>query len=191
MNKEEALKVVRDHLPDKRYQHTLRVADTAIALAERYGEDPEKAEMAALLHDIAKYFPDKELYDVIAQHSDVPNIFLDYHPSIWHAPVGAIYVQEKLGIEDTDILSAITYHTTGREGMSPLEKIVFLADYIEPGRDFPGVEEVRQLAEEDLDQAVLKALANTIQFLVGKNSAVFPDTIGAYNDLIRITKQIK
>ncbi|GGH84883.1 putative HD superfamily hydrolase involved in NAD metabolism [Pullulanibacillus pueri] len=192
MTKEEVLKIIKERLPEKRYEHTLRVTDTAIVLAEKYGEDPQKAELASLLHDIAKYFSEQELYETITQHPEVPNTFLHYHPSIWHAPVGAVYAQEHLGILDMDILNAITYHTTGREGMSLLEKIVFLADYIEPGRHFPGVDEVRTLAESDLDQAVAKALANTIQYLVGKYASVFPDTIHAYNDLVtKVGKELQ
>jgi len=187
MIKDEMTKIVRKFLPDSRYEHTLRVAETAMLLAERYGADQKKAEMAGLLHDIAKCFSEETLYQTISSHSEIPNVFLKYHSSVWHAPVGAVYVREQLGLSDLDIYNAISYHTTGREGMSLLEKIIFLADYIEPGRHHPGVASVRKLANENLDQAVSLALINTINYLIACYSLVFPDTIAAYNDLIRTT----
>ncbi|GGE43364.1 hypothetical protein GCM10011391_22730 [Pullulanibacillus camelliae] len=190
MTKDDAIKKVRELLPDARYEHTLRVAETAVTLAKQYGADQEKAELAGILHDIAKYFPEDELYRTISSHPEIPNVFLNYHSSIWHAPVGAVYVQEQLGLLDLDIYNAITYHTTGRAGMSLLEKIIFLADYIEPGRDHPGVEPVRKLANKSLDQAVSLALVNTINYLIERYSPVFPDTIAAYNDLIRTTGKL-
>jgi len=187
MTKDEMMNRVRELLPDSRYEHTLRVAETAVTLAERYGADEKKAELAGLLHDIAKYFSEETLYQTISSHSEISDVFLNYHSSVWHAPVGAVYVREQLGLSDLDIYNAIHYHTTGREGMSLLEKIIFLADYIEPGRNHPGVAPVRQLANENLDQAVSLALINTINYLIECYSPVFPDTIAAYNDLIRVT----
>ncbi|MGV3487554.1 MAG: bis(5'-nucleosyl)-tetraphosphatase (symmetrical) YqeK [Tuberibacillus sp.] len=185
MNKEEALAQVKKLLPEKRYIHTLGVVESASELSIRYGADKEKAEMAAILHDIAKYFPVEQLREYIETHDEIPSGMLLYHPSLWHAPVGAVYVKEQFGINDQDVLDAITYHTTGRTGMTLLEKIVFLADYIEPGRAFPGVDEVREMAKASLDLAVAKALANTTLFLVENYKQVYPDTLAAYNDLIK------
>jgi len=185
MNKDEALAEVKKLLPEKRYIHTLGVVESAMELAARYGGDSKKAELAAILHDITKYFPVDQLREYIETHDEIPSDMLSYHPSLWHSPVGAVYVKEQFGIQDQEVLDAITYHTTGRTGMSLLEKIVFLADYIEPGRSFPGVDEVRQMAKESLDLAVAKALANTTQFLVENYKQVYPDTISAYNDLIK------
>ena len=96
---------------------------------------------------------------------DIPKDLLDYHHELWHAPAGAYLVQQEVGITDAEILDAIRYHTTGRVGMTLLEKVIYLADYIEPGRKFPGVDEVRQLAKHNLNQAVCQALENTIYFL--------------------------
>ncbi|WP_027725730.1 bis(5'-nucleosyl)-tetraphosphatase (symmetrical) YqeK [Tuberibacillus calidus] len=186
MDKETALSEVKKRLPEKRYAHTLRVMECAVELAKRYGADPAKAELASALHDIAKYFPEEEMRAIIQSRETLPDLLLDYHPSVWHAPVGAIYIKETFGLTDPDILAAITYHTTGRSGMSVLEKVVFLADYIEPGRSFPGVDEVREMAKEDLDLAVAQALANTVRFLVENYSQVYPDTLSAYNDLIQV-----
>jgi predicted HD superfamily hydrolase involved in NAD metabolism len=184
MDKEQFKRHVEGLLAEKRFQHTLRVAKTAIKLAESYGGNPEKAEIAAILHDLAKYFDLEKMKEWMATHSEIPTDFLHFHPELWHAPVGAVYAREELSVLDQDILNAITYHTTGREGMSLLEKIIFLADYIEPGRQFPGVEEVRGLAERDLDKAVAKALKNTIEFLLSRSQPIYPDTIHAYNAFI-------
>src|SRR5699024_3254928 len=110
------------------------------------------------------------------------NDMLAYHSELWHAPVGALLVKNEIGIEDEDILQAISSHTTGRPGMTKLEKVIFLADYTEPNRQFPGVDRVRTLSMEDLDAAMLAALSQTIQFLVQKQVLVYPNTLLTYND---------
>ncbi|BCE15522.1 hypothetical protein RSC3_02878 [Bacillus paralicheniformis] len=109
---------------------------------------------------------------------------LDFHHELWHAPAGAALVKTEVGITDEDILSAIRFHTSGRPNMTLLEKVIYVADYIEPGRRFPGVEEVRTLAEEDLDLALIQALKNTMTFLISKNQAVYPETVATYNALV-------
>lgn len=113
---------------------------------------------------------------------------LEFHHELWHAPVGAYLVRIEAGISDEEILQAIRYHTTGNKDMNTLDKIIFVADYIEPGRKFQGVEEVRHVANESLEQAVIMALKNTIKFLLDKNEAVYPDTLETYNTLIRCQK---
>jgi predicted HD superfamily hydrolase involved in NAD metabolism len=185
LNREELLKIVESLLPTARYQHTLGVMKTALSLATRYGADQQKAEAAAILHDYAKFRPLDEMRQIIQSEPDIPNDLLDYNHELWHAFVGAVLVREELGITDQDILNAIRYHTTGRPGMSPLEKVVFLADYIEPGRRFPGVDDVRSLAEDDLDQAIILALKRTIDFLEGNQKKVYPLTKATYEDLAR------
>lgn len=185
MNREIAILAIKESLGQgPRYDHTLRVAETAVILAHRFGENPEKAELAALYHDYAKEMPNEKLKQIIIAGKEDLRL-LDYHPELWHGPAAAILIQEKFNISDQDIIQAVRYHTTGRKQMSQLEKIIYLADYIEPGRNFPGLEEVRKLAEKDLDQAILQALRNTIQFLTSKFSSIYPDTIEAYNDFIR------
>lgn len=183
-NNQEIKKQVEQILPEKRYEHTLRVVNTAIHLAEKFGENKEKVECAALLHDVAKYFEPEEMKTIILRDADIPNDYLQFHMSLWHAPVGAVYAKEAFQIMDQDILNAISYHTTGRNGMSLLEKIVFLADYIEPGRSFPGVELVRESAEEDLDKSIAMSLKNTIEFLASRSKQIYPNTIHAYNAFI-------
>jgi predicted HD superfamily hydrolase involved in NAD metabolism len=184
MEREEALKLVKEQLTDHRYQHTLGVMETAIALAKQYGENEQKAELAAIFHDYAKFRPKGEMKEIIATHG-FPQDLLEFNSELWHAPAGAFLVEKEAGISDLEVLDAIRYHTSGRPGMNLLEKIIYLADYIEPGRHFPGVEEVRETAKESLDKALIMAMKNTIIFLMKKNQTVYPDTFYTYNDLIK------
>ncbi|WP_138415669.1 bis(5'-nucleosyl)-tetraphosphatase (symmetrical) YqeK [Aquibacillus sediminis] len=187
MERNEALALVEPHLKAVRFEHTKRVVDTAINLAEQYGVDKQKAELAAVFHDYAKYRDKQEMQRWIEQEA-LPKDLLDFHHELWHGPVGALLVKREIGITDQSVLDAIRWHTTGRANMTPLEKVVFLADYIEPGRDFPGVGEVRDQAKQDLDRACWMALKNTITFLMSKDATIYPDTFHAYNDLLRVVE---
>ncbi|GGB28861.1 HD domain-containing protein [Virgibacillus dakarensis] len=186
MNRNEWIAAVKPHLTEQRFEHTLRVARTAVQLAKRFHVSEEKAELAAIFHDYAKFRSLDEMRQLILS-SSLPNDLLLYHHELWHAPVGAILVRQEQAIHDTQVLGAIHYHTTGKAHMNKLEMIVLLADYIEPGRSFPGLEEVREAAQDDLIRSCWLTLRNTIQFLMGKGSRIYPDTFHAYNDL---TKQI-
>lgn len=182
-NREKLMEATRRQMPSSRWEHTLRVMETAEELARRTGADPEKAEIAAILHDYSKFWPEEKLKEWILRHR-LPRELLQYSKVLWHAPVGAEAVREELGIDDEEVLDAIRFHTTGRPGMSLLEKVIFLADYIEPGRSFSGVEEVRRLARENLDRAILKALDNTILYLIERGFKVYPQTLLTRNDLL-------
>ncbi|NPC93388.1 HD domain-containing protein [Bacillus sp. WMMC1349] len=184
MKRDEALACVKKQLTEARYTHTIRVMETAIELANRFGADVNKAETAAIFHDYAKFRPKEEMKQMIVSEGESLEV-LDFHPELWHAPAGAILVKKEVGITDEDVLSAIKYHTYGRSNMTLLEKVIYVADYIEPGRSFSGIEDVRTLAETDLDLALIQALKNTIIFLLTKNQAVFPKTIATYNALIK------
>lgn len=184
MTRENALAYVKPHLKTSRYEHTVRVVDQAVELAHRYEVDVYQVEIAAALHDYAKYKPLKEMERWILQDRRLPKDLLDYHHELWHGPVGALMLEKEIGLNDSDVVSAIACHTTGKKHMNTLDKVVFLADYIEPGRGFPGVGEVRELAKSSLDQACAQALRNTIIFLVEKGRTVYPDTFHAYNDFI-------
>lgn len=186
MERDEALAIIKQHLPEKRYHHTVGVMETAVGLAKRYGCDEHKAELAGIFHDYAKYRSVEEMRQVIIE-KEMPQELLNFHSELWHGPVGAILVKKEVGITDEDILSAIRCHTTGRPNMTILEKVVFLADYIEPGRKFPGVEEVRVIAQTNLDDAVFRALQNTIIFLTSQKSAIYKDTIDTYNSFLMKT----
>ncbi|MCF6092904.1 bis(5'-nucleosyl)-tetraphosphatase (symmetrical) YqeK [Microaerobacter geothermalis] len=183
MDNQELLVKVREQMTEHRYQHTLGVVETAKILAKRFGADPKKAELAAILHDYAKYWTDEQLIRVIVERG-LPQELLNYNKQLWHGPVAAEVVQELFHIKDEEVITAVRYHTSGRANMSLLEKIIWLADYIEPGRHFPGVEEVREIAGQDLNQALLKALDQTIVFLIKQGQKVYPLTLLARNHLL-------
>ena len=161
----------------RRFEHTLGVEFTSAALAMRYGASVKSAQTAGLLHDCAKCLTDKERVS-ICKKNNIPMSELEKsNPFLLHAKVGAWLARKRYGISDQDILNAIQNHTTGRPGMSLLEKIVFIADYMEPGRNHaPNLDEVRRLAFEDLDQAMLKILNDTLEYLDSKNGDVDPMT---------------
>ncbi|MFC4076790.1 bis(5'-nucleosyl)-tetraphosphatase (symmetrical) YqeK [Salinithrix halophila] len=190
MNRDERIQDVKQQLTRSRWEHTQRVMETALELAERFGANKEKADLAALLHDYCKFWPEAKMREIIVTRG-LPKDLLSYNRELWHAPVGAEIVREELGIQDNEVLDAIRYHTSGRPHMTLLDKVVFVADYMEPGRRFPGVEEVRELAREDLDQALLKSLDNTIQFLVCKGMKVYPLTLFARNFMVDLVHQPK
>lgn len=168
----------------KRFEHSMRVAEVAKELCNIYDGDIDKAYMAALLHDCGK-FRDKNNLLKNANEFDIilDDIMMD-NTELIHAPLGARIAECKYGIEDREILSSICYHTTGRENMSLLEKIIFISDYIEPGRSFSGVEEVRELAYIDINRSIILAMDNTIKFLIDRHKLISDRTIRARNSLM-------
>lgn len=184
MNEQEALLAVEKALKPVRYQHTLRVLETADELCVRFGGDRGKIRLAAILHDYAKYRPVKEMRKKVDEHEKLSDQLQKFGDELLHSFVGAVFVEEELAVKDTEVLQMIASHTTGRSGMSLNEKIVFLADYIEPGRTFPGAEAARKAAETSLESGCVEALAQTISFLASKRNSIYPDTFHAYNDLI-------
>ncbi|MCM3596308.1 bis(5'-nucleosyl)-tetraphosphatase (symmetrical) YqeK [Metabacillus idriensis] len=183
MEREKALALVKDHLTDHRYEHTIGVMETAIALAKQYGADVKKAETAAIFHDYAKFRSKDEMKQIIIEQNMTKELLI-HSPELWHAPVGAYLVEKEAGINDAEVLDAIRYHTSGRENMTLLDKVIYVADYIEPGRIFPGADEVRELAKNDLNKALIVSMKNTILFLLKKNQAIYPETLQSYNFLV-------
>ena len=158
----------------KRYEHTL-VEYTAAALAMRYGRNVSDAQVAGLLHDCAKCLSDQKRLSICKKNQISISDLEKRNPFLLHAKVGAYLAKEKYGIQDPDILNAIQNHTTGRPGMGFLEKIVFVADYIEPGRkSAPNLTEIRKLAFADLDRAVLKILEDTLKYLQTSDGEIDP-----------------
>lgn len=178
--REELMQKVQMHMSERRFKHVLGVEETAIALAAKYGASEEKASIAALTHDYAKERPNEE-FEMIILRDGYDQDILNYGNAIWHGLVGASMVQRELGIDDEEILEAIRLHTTGGAKMSLLDKIIYVADYIEPGRDFPGVKEARELALVDLDEAVAYETKHTLQHLIEKEQKIYPKTIETYN----------
>src|SRR5699024_3464842 len=164
---------------------TLRVSDEAEKLADMYDVNASEMVLAAIFHDYAKQRTKNELERVI-QQSYLPKDLLYFHHELWHGPAASILVEQEYGINNKQIKDAIRYHTTGKPHMSKFEMVLFVADYIEPGRDFPGVDNVRNAAQKSLTLATWKALQQTIQFLSGKNREIYPDTFHAYNFYTRI-----
>lgn len=176
---------LRRSLTNERFLHTLAVEREAISLAERYNVDPIKASLAALLHDCAKSFSDEELIRLARSYNIPLSIWDIYCPQVLHAPIGSIFAREYFGIKDREILSAIEKHTTGDKEMSTLDKIIFIADYVEYRRDFPGVTHLRQILENDLDTAVLFAISLTIEYVMRNKQVLHPRTIEAWNSLVK------
>ncbi len=182
---------LKKQVSEQRYIHSIGVAKTAKELAIKYGEDPYKAKVAGILHDYTKYWQKEKMAAVIKENCVLSDDLLQYNAELWHGPTASIVIQEKFQIKDQQIIDAIRYHTSGRENMSMLEKVVCLADYIEPSRDFPGVDEIRDLANKELDTALLAAFNSTIQFLLDKKLTIYPLTILARNYLITEEKNKK
>ncbi len=172
----------------KRFKHIINVAEAAKQLAKRYGADEESAYLAGLLHDVAKPYDAATMLKKAEAYGINIDPIYKADPQLLHGLVGATVAKEHYGIEDRDILNAVANHTTGRVGMSRLEKIVYLADYIEVSRDFPGVDRLRELAFKDLDQAVIMAIEHTLFHLLESHKLIHTTTVAARNDLIQKSK---
>ncbi|MCD8120234.1 MAG: bis(5'-nucleosyl)-tetraphosphatase (symmetrical) YqeK [Lachnospiraceae bacterium] len=181
MTIEEIRKDLKKRLSPGRYQHTIGVYYTAICLAMRYQASLEQAGLAGLLHDCAKYGSDEAILRRCEKH-DIPLTEEDrvILPPL-HAKLGAYYAKNRYAVDDPDVLNAIEFHTTGRENMSLLEKIIFVADYIEPGRNKADhLKELRSLAFQDLDQTVLLIAKGTIDYLEKQKLPVMELTRDVY-----------
>lgn len=181
---EDIKEYLKANLKVSRYNHVLGVVDTSIKLANIYGYDVYKAEIAALGHDVAKNMTNDELKNIICENNIKLSVDEENTKELWHSIVGPVVANKVFEIEDLDILNAIRWHTTGRENMSNLEKIIYLADLIEPSRIFDGVEDIRNIAYKDLDLAMLKALTHTTVYLLNKGLTVDINSIKARNYLI-------
>lgn len=167
---------------EKRYEHTLGVAYTATALAMRYGASLKSAELAGLLHDCAKCIKNDKKISICEKHNISITELERHNPFLLHAKVGSFLAMETYKIHDLDIINAILNHTTGRPGMSLLEKIIFVADYIEPNRkQASNLTEIRKLAFVDLDQALLWILRDTLDYLQSTGGDIDPMTQKTYD----------
>lgn len=176
---------LKRRLKPSRYRHSLGVAETAAELAARFGTDIEQARLAGLLHDCAREFSNDSLLEEAEHRGLAIGEVERAMPLLLHAPLGALLVREIYGVEDAAICQAIARHTVGAAGMTPLDKIVWYADMIEPGRDYPQVERLRKLAREaTLDEMLLVGLSESIIFVVRKQHLIHPDTVLARNELL-------
>ncbi|UOC10870.1 bis(5'-nucleosyl)-tetraphosphatase (symmetrical) YqeK [Streptococcus equinus] len=186
----ELLDKVAAVMSEKRFKHVLGVEKSAIELAERYGYDAEKAGLAGLIHDYAKELSDQEFLDLIDKYNLDPEL-KKWGNNVWHGMVGIYKIQEDLGVTDKEILRSIETHTVGSGDMSLLDKIIYVADYIEPGRRFPLVEEARVIAKESLDKAVAYETVHTVEHLAHQAFPIFPQTIETYNAYVGFMKDDK
>jgi predicted HD superfamily hydrolase involved in NAD metabolism len=185
MNYEEMKAELQKRLKPGRFRHSLGVADTAVYLAHRFGVDEEKARVAGLLHDCAREFPNDALIEEAARRGIAVEPLERSMPLLLHAYIGAERVKEIYGVEDAEICQAIYRHTVGGGNMTPLDKIIWYADMIEPNRDYPEVEHLRRLAREaSLDEMVLVGLSESIVFVVRKGHLVHPATVQARNEIL-------
>ncbi|MCL1810089.1 MAG: bis(5'-nucleosyl)-tetraphosphatase (symmetrical) YqeK [Clostridiales bacterium] len=168
---------------ERRKKHTYAVYNTATALARHYGEDESKAGTAALFHDMFRGMPEKIL-NFYVKHLNLDKKYLD-NSNLAHGKLAAIIMERDYGIDDDDVLNAVRFHTTGRANMSRLEKIMYLADAIEPGREYPGVHEIRHMAYADLDKAVLLSMHCTIGYVTENGFFLDEDTVLAMEYLNR------
>lgn len=167
-----------------RFVHTRGVAEVSVRLARLYGVDEHEAELAAWLHDCARVYPTGALIEECVRR-DIPITSLDRRsPILLHAPLGVYLAKHIYGVENESVLDAIAYHTVGRKEMTTLERIVYLADMIEPSRDYDGVELLRKLAEEDLTRAMVAAFDQSIAHVIRCGGLLHPNTILARNELL-------
>lgn len=173
---------LKKHVDDARFVHTLGVMYTSAALAMAHGYDMQKAQVAGLLHDCAKCIPNDKKLRLCKKHNiEVSSVEYE-NPILLHAKLGAYLAETKYDITDEEILRSITFHTTGRAGMSTLEKIVFIADYIEPGRyKARNLEEIRKTAFSNLDECTYMILRDTLAYLKTNPKAVDPTTSRAFD----------
>ena len=190
MSREALLAKMETVMSEKRLRHCLGVEKAARELAERFGLDVEKAGLAGLLHDYAKKVSDEDFLSLIDKYqldSDLKN----WGNNVWHGMVGIYKIQEDLGVKDPEILRAIEIHTVGSDTMSELDKVVYVADYIEHNRDFPGVDKARELAQQSLDLAVAYETARTVEHLAHKGMPIYPQTLETYNAFVGYLKEIE
>lgn len=178
------IKLLRERLDDFRFEHSMAVSRQAVVLAERFGEDKEKAYVAGLLHDICKNLKREEQLQFFSSSAIMLTDTEKLSPKVWHAISGAEYLKKHLGIKDKDVINAVRYHTTGRAGMSKLEKIIYIADLTSLDRNYTDVDILRKITEKSLDEGLIYALKFTITSLTNKEEPIHPDTLNAYNYLI-------
>ena len=178
-------KLLRSKLDDYRYIHSLGVAKSAKELAALYGADEEKAYTAGLLHDVMKNASPDEQLQIMEKADIILSPCEKLNQKLWHAIAGAAFLKTELNITDEEIISAVRWHTTGKVGMTTLEKTVYLADFISEDRTYPDVDEVRRLAHISLERAIVYTQKYCIQKLLSQNMIIDPSGVECYNDLVR------
>ncbi len=184
MDEELVIKAIKRVMSPQRFLHSLGVQDTAEKLAAKYGADVKKASLAGLLHDYARDLENSSLLKKSIDFSMSINEVERLAPVLLHGRIGAKLVQEELGIDDDEVLSSISYHTTGTLSMTLLQQIIYVADYIEPSRDFPGVQKIREATWNNLDLGTLEAFEHTLSYLLERKVLIHPATVEGRNFLL-------
>lgn len=188
LSRDEIKEYLKNNLKENRYNHVLGVAETAKKLAQLNNVDEDIAELAGLAHDVAKNMRIDEMKEVIDKNNIILSDVEERNKNLWHSIIAPIIAKEKLGIKDEEILSSIRWHTTGKENMTILEKIIYISDMIEPTRNFPGIEELRHMTFNNLDEGVLEGFTHTMKFLLDKNLLIDDNTMKARNYLLMHNK---
>lgn len=187
----EKKKYLRENLSQKRYTHSLNVAEECRKLALKYGEDPDKAYFAGLLHDICKELPDDEQKKLVLESNFAVCREELETKSLWHAVAGAYFIKIHFGVEDIDILNSVRFHTVGRAGMTRLEEIVYLGDLVSADRDYKDVDRMRKIAYTNLNSAMLEGFAYSMKSVVKKGGLVPICTAEGYNFYTRLHREEK
>lgn len=177
-------KRIKKQLSSKRYEHSVRVAETAVKLARLHGCDEKQAEIAGLLHDYCKEYPKEEQVRIaVEQHllSSREDLLM---PQVLHGPVASYILKQEGLVDDESVLQAVRYHTTGHPDMDTLAKIIFIADYIEPGRKTPNIDDLFDIAARDLDECVVEIVDRTTVYLIGKQQIIHEDMIKLRNRIL-------
>jgi predicted HD superfamily hydrolase involved in NAD metabolism len=191
INEQQAIDIIRLRLSANRFKHSLEVAKAAREMAELFGVDQERTYLTGLLHDYAKGISGNELLQIAGENNLIEEEVDKQLPDLLHAPVGAYLLRKELEIDDEEILKAVRCHTLGAFEMSILDKVIFLADMIEPGRDYPGVDRLRCLAMRNLDEGMLFGLESTIKYCIDSRRILHPRTILVRNKFLSTSLQNK
>ena len=177
-------KIIKSMMSEDRYNHCVNVSKEAVKLAKRYDGDEEKAAVAGILHDITKEMPKEEQLQIMHDSDIILDDIQKNAPKLWHGISGSVYIKKHFGIEDEDILNAICYHTTGRAGMSLLEKIIFVADFTSEERTYKGVATMRKKSRKSLEDAMLYGFKFTFSDLSSRELAIHPNELACYNEIV-------
>lgn len=179
----ERKELLKKSLPTKRYEHSVAVYKTAVKIAEIHGVDVEKAKLAGLLHDCGREIPTKEFITKIKELGIKADVVELNQPILIHDKLGVYYAEHKYEVHDKEILEAILYHTTGAPHMTRLAMVIYLADILEPARDYPGVDVLRDMVKKDLEKTLFQAYIQTMGFLLEGHQLVHPNCLEAYNEM--------
>ncbi|MGL5439291.1 MAG: bis(5'-nucleosyl)-tetraphosphatase (symmetrical) YqeK [Filifactoraceae bacterium] len=182
--------ILKSELSAKRFDHTMRVVETAIKIGEVYNMNLNNIKLAALLHDCAKNYAEQELMDLSIRNNVKLNEFQVKNKELIHSVLGRAIARNVYGIDDMDVLNAIEYHTTGRANMSNIEMIIYIADFCEPGRKVPDAEKVYNMAMVDLKESLYIAINASVKYLLNANKQIDIKSIECRNWLLNTKQEV-